>query len=36
MVGNVAEFLRDWAEAGEGELGDALRPMYVEYLAKHE
>ena len=36
VVGNVAEFLRDWAAAGEGELGDALRPLYIEYLAKHE
>jgi hypothetical protein len=36
VVGNVAETLRDWGEAGEGELGEALRPMYIEYLAKHE
>ena len=35
-VGNILETLRDWEESGEGELGEALRPMYIEYLAEHE
>jgi hypothetical protein len=35
-VANVMETLRDWEQAGEGDLGDALRPMYIEYLAEHE
>jgi hypothetical protein len=28
--------INDLFDAGEGELGEALRPMYVEYLAEHE
>jgi hypothetical protein len=36
VVGNLGALLRDWDHAGEGELGEALRPMYVEYLAAHE
>ena len=36
VVGNLGALLRDWDHAGEGELGEALRPMYVEYLAQHE
>ncbi|HJP65094.1 MAG TPA: hypothetical protein VKA30_02185 [Actinomycetota bacterium] len=35
-VGDLIPLLRDWDHAGEGELGEALRPMYVEYLAQHE
>jgi hypothetical protein len=35
-VANVMETIRDWEQAGKGELGDALRPMYIEYLAEHE
>jgi len=27
--------LNDLRDAGEGELGEALRPLYVDYLAKH-
>jgi hypothetical protein len=27
--------LGDLRRAGEGELGEALKPMYVDYLAKH-
>jgi hypothetical protein len=36
VVGNLGALLRDWEHAGEGELGEALRPMYIEYLAEHE
>jgi hypothetical protein len=35
-VANVVETIRDWDQAGEGELGEALRPMYIEYLVEHE
>ena len=28
--------INDFFDAGEGELGEALRPMYVEYLAEHQ
>ena len=28
--------INDFYDAGEGELGEALRPMYVEYLAEHQ
>lgn len=35
VVGNLGALLRDWDHAGEGELGEALRPMYVEYLEEH-
>jgi hypothetical protein len=28
--------INDFFDAGEGELGEALRPMYVEYLTEHE
>ncbi len=27
--------INDFMDAGEGELGEALRPMYVDYLAEH-
>jgi hypothetical protein len=27
--------INDLYDAGEGELGDALRPMYIEYLEEH-
>ncbi|MFD0691737.1 hypothetical protein [Actinomadura fibrosa] len=27
--------LEEFAHAGEGELGDALRPMYIGYLTEH-
>ena len=35
-VGDLVPLLHDWEHAGEGELGEALRPMYVDYLEKHE
>lgn len=28
--------INDFYDAGEGELGEVLRPMYVDYLAEHE
>lgn len=31
----VSALLSDAMTAGEGHLGDALRPVYVEYLSKH-
>ena len=27
--------INDFMDAGEGELGEVLRPMYVDYLAEH-
>ncbi|MFD0905530.1 hypothetical protein [Actinomadura sediminis] len=27
--------LEEFTHAGEGELGDALRPFYIEYLTEH-
>jgi hypothetical protein len=35
-VGDLVPLLHDLHHAGEGELGDALRPMYIEYLESHE
>jgi hypothetical protein len=34
-LSRVSALLSDAMAAGEGELGDALRPVYIEYLAKH-
>jgi hypothetical protein len=31
----VSALLADAIAAGEGELGEALRPVYIEYLRKH-
>ncbi len=28
--------INDFYDAGEGELGEALRPLYVEYLSEHD
>ena len=28
--------INDYYDAGEGELGEVLRPMYVDYLVEHE
>jgi hypothetical protein len=27
--------INDFMDAGEGDLGEALRPLYVDYLAEH-
>jgi hypothetical protein len=34
-VGDLVPLLNDWEHAGEGDLGEALRPMYLDYLRKH-
>ncbi|GII55661.1 hypothetical protein Pth03_40500 [Planotetraspora thailandica] len=34
-LSRVSALLSDAMAAGEGELGDALRPVYVDYLSKH-
>jgi hypothetical protein len=34
-VGDLVPLLNDWEHADEGELGEALRPMYLDYLQKH-
>jgi hypothetical protein len=35
-VGDLVPLLHDYVHADEGELADALRPMYIEYLEEHE
>jgi hypothetical protein len=35
-VSDLLPLLYDWDHAGEGELGNALRPTYIEYLLDHE
>jgi hypothetical protein len=35
-VGDLGPLLSDLDHSDEGALADALRPMYVEYLLKHE
>jgi hypothetical protein len=32
---NLAALLHDYAHSGEGEIADALRPTYLDYLAGH-
>jgi hypothetical protein len=34
-LSRVSALLSDAMGAGEGELGEALRPVYVDYLSKH-
>lgn len=34
-AGRLSALLSDAIGAGEGELGEALRPVYVDYLSKH-
>ncbi|MFC4589643.1 hypothetical protein [Sphaerisporangium corydalis] len=34
-LSRVSALLSDAMASGEGELGEALRPVYVEYLSKH-
>jgi hypothetical protein len=34
-VADLIPLLYDYEHAGEGDLGDALRPMYIDYLLKH-
>jgi hypothetical protein len=35
-VGDLVPLMHHVGRAGEGDLADALRPLYVEYLAEHE
>ena len=35
-VGDLVPLLHDLGHAGEGSLGDALRPLYIDYLEKHD
>jgi hypothetical protein len=34
-VGNFIGLIEDFFQADEGDLADALRPLYLEYIAKH-
>ncbi|GAA3553022.1 hypothetical protein GCM10022419_036790 [Nonomuraea rosea] len=34
-LSRVSALLSDAIAAGEGQLGEALRPIYIEYLRKH-
>ncbi|MGN9838930.1 hypothetical protein ACTMTI_12490 [Nonomuraea sp. H19] len=34
-LSKVSALLSDALAAGEGELGEALRPIYIEYLRRH-
>ncbi|WP_285706705.1 hypothetical protein [Microtetraspora sp. NBRC 16547] len=34
-LSRVSALLSDAMAAGEGHLGEALRPLYIDYLAKH-
>jgi hypothetical protein len=36
VVGNIIDIIEDLVHLDEGELGDALRPLYIDYLRKHE
>ena len=35
-VGDLVPLIHDFIHADEGELADALRPMYLDYLEKHQ
>jgi hypothetical protein len=35
-VADLVPLLHDYAHSGEGDLADALRPVYLEYLEHHE
>ncbi len=35
-VGNVIGLIEDFFQADEGSLADALRPLYIDYITKHE
>jgi hypothetical protein len=32
---SLSSLLSDVVQSGEGELGEALRPIYIDYLSKH-
>jgi hypothetical protein len=35
-VADLIPLIHDYTHSGEGDLADALRPMYIDYLEKHE
>lgn len=35
-VGDLIPLIHDFVHSDEGELADALRPIYIEYLEEHE
>ena len=35
-VADLVPLLHDFTHSGEGDLAEALRPMYIDYLDKHE
>jgi len=35
-VGDLVPLLHDLGQADRGDLAEALRPLYIEYLEKHE
>ncbi|WP_066363707.1 hypothetical protein [Herbidospora mongoliensis] len=35
-LSRVSALLSDALASGEGKLGEALRPVYIEYLSKHD
>jgi hypothetical protein len=35
-VGDLVPLIHDFIHSDEGELADALRPIYIEYLETHE
>lgn len=35
-VVSAAQVLNDAIHSGEGDLADALRPLYIDYLAEHD
>ena len=35
-VTKVSALLADAVNSGEGEVADALRPLYIDYLTKHQ
>jgi hypothetical protein len=35
-VADLVPLIHDFTHSGEGDLADALRPMYIAYLEKHQ
>lgn len=35
-VSHLSSIATEFAHSGEGEVADALRPIYIDYLAKHD
>jgi hypothetical protein len=35
-VGDLVPLIHDFVHSDEGELADALRPIYIDYLEEHE